>query len=213
MEDQANAEVAVFISKDHQRALTLDDDSIISEETRLTKGDQAPPAVDEMSEMTGSTRESKAKRYADSAVKDVAAQYSTTIATMNEDIGVKDDRIEQLELMLKNMQKQPPCSQLTADDLDEHEDPTSMNITRTTLLPNDNDSDIDITSLPGETPLNNTPHLHQKRKNHTIDETQSQTSSKKTKGTTQPTLPPEPPLVHHTQNPLLSSLPGDDTPM
>ena len=57
MEDEANAEVEVFISKDHQRALTLDDDTIISEETRLTKGDRAPPAAasDEISEMTGCT--------------------------------------------------------------------------------------------------------------------------------------------------------------
>ena len=210
MEDQANAEVAVFISKDHQRALTLDDDTVISDETRLTKGDKAPPGADDMSEMTGSTRESKAKRYADSAVKDVAAQYSSTIANMNNDLGVKDDRIEQLELLVRNMSK-PPLSQLTTDELDAQNTPNSTNHKNTGTLNADHDSDIDINSLPDDDPSTTDPLLQPKRKNSTIDD-QSQTSSKKTKGT-QPPLPTDPPTVQFTQNPLLASLPRGGTKM
>jgi len=102
MEDEVNAEPEVFISKDHQRALAMDDDDEVSIETRLTKGDAAPPAAsnDDLSDMTGSTRESKAKAYADSAVKEVAAQYSETITNMSTDLGAKEDKIAQLEIML-----------------------------------------------------------------------------------------------------------------
>ena len=108
MEDEINAEPEIFISKDHQRALALDDDDF-SAETRLTKGDAAPPpaTADDLSDMTGSTRESKAKAYADSAVKVVAAQYSETISNMNSDIGAKDDRIAQLELALRRLEEPP----------------------------------------------------------------------------------------------------------
>ena len=62
MEDEANAEVEICIFKDQQRALALDTDDI-SMDTRLTKGDAAPPAAkfDNLSDMTISTRESKAK--------------------------------------------------------------------------------------------------------------------------------------------------------
>ena len=43
--------------------MTMDEEDI-SEETRMTKGDRAPPPLpdEEMSEITGSIRESKAKR-------------------------------------------------------------------------------------------------------------------------------------------------------
>ena len=58
----------------------------ISVETRLTKGDVTQPTAyaqdDDLSEMRGSTRKSKAKSYADNAVKEVVAQYSSTITNM-----------------------------------------------------------------------------------------------------------------------------------
>ena len=109
MEEEVNAVPVEFISKDHQAALALDNDDY-SAETRLTKGDAAPtPAIvlnstaDAQSEMTNSTRESKAKRYADAAVKEVANEYSGTILNMTADIDQKDDRIAQLEMMLNTM--------------------------------------------------------------------------------------------------------------
>ena len=115
MEDQANAEVQAFISKDQQQALALDDD-VFSVETRLTKGDAAPPPVatmddnvapspntDDLSDMTGSTRESKAQAYAASATKIVAAQYVGQISTMNTDIASKDDEIARLKLQLQQL--------------------------------------------------------------------------------------------------------------
>ena len=110
MEDEVNAEREVFISKDHQRALAMDEDDEISVETRLTKGDAAPPAAttDDVSEMTGSTRESKAKAYAESAVNEVAKQYTATISTMNSDLGAKEDKIAQLELLLSRLTKTSP---------------------------------------------------------------------------------------------------------
>ena len=212
MEDEANAEAEIFISKDHQRALTMDEDSVVSEETRLTKGDRTPPAAssDDVSEMTGSTRESKAKAYADSAVKEVAAQYSTTIATMNDDIGMKDDRIEQLELLLKQMHK-PPTSQLPDDDPNGQDDFLfAPDGTLDLHINNEDDTDIDITSIHSDAPSNRTPHIP-KRKNSTVDDSTSQTSSKKTKGNIPPPPPTTPPPSNHNQ--LLSSLAGDDITM
>ena len=75
IEDGANTETEIFISKDQQQALVLDTDDI-SMETRLTKGDAAPPAPisDELSHMIDSTRELNTKAYIDSSVKEVAAQ-------------------------------------------------------------------------------------------------------------------------------------------
>ena len=109
MEEEANAIPEPFISKDHQQALAIDDDEV-SIETRLTKGDEAPtPAIeiknttDDQSDMTGSTRESKSKRYAEAAVKKVINEYSGTILNMKSDLDAKEDRIEQLEMMLKNL--------------------------------------------------------------------------------------------------------------
>lgn len=62
--------------------------------------------------MTGSTRESKAKAYADKAVKVVAAQYSSTISNMQGDIGAKDKKITHLELLLEQMKKSTDISHL-----------------------------------------------------------------------------------------------------
>ena len=111
-----NAEQEIFISKDHQMAMALDDD-IISVETRLMKGDAPPPPItnstdegpdkdatnDDLSELTGSTRESKANRYAANAVKEVALQYADTIALKDADLDEKEDRIARLEAELKRL--------------------------------------------------------------------------------------------------------------
>ena len=113
-----NTEKEVFISKDHQIAMALDDD-IISVENKLTKGD-APPLFadtnicpkskapdknhDKHSDLTGLTRESKANRYAVKAVKEVAYQYTETIALKDADLEAKEDKIAQLEAALKHMQ-------------------------------------------------------------------------------------------------------------
>ena len=55
--------------------MAMDDDEI-SNETKLTKGDDTPPTAnktDDLSELTGSTYKSKAEPYVDSAVKNVAS--------------------------------------------------------------------------------------------------------------------------------------------
>ena len=46
-----------------------------------------------LSELTGSTRESKVNRYVAKAVKEVAAQYIDTIPLEDADIGTKEDKI------------------------------------------------------------------------------------------------------------------------
>ena len=103
IEDAALAEVEIFISKEQQKLMATDKDDI-SVETRLTKNDKSPPSVNcDISEMTGSTRESKAQRYADKAVKEVASQYTTTISTMQHDIAKKDDKITELQKQLNDM--------------------------------------------------------------------------------------------------------------
>ena len=120
MEMEANAEPQAYISKDHQRAMALDNDEV-SVETRLTKGDAAPPpAVDgenneELSEMTGSTRESKAKQYAETAVKEVVAEYSGTIVNMTNDLEAKDDEITKLRMMLLSLKNSEGNVDLTKD--------------------------------------------------------------------------------------------------
>ena len=99
----ALAEKDTFISKEQEAAMALEGDNI-SVETRLTKNDAAPIVLnDEISDMTGSTRESKAQAYADKAAKAVAAQYSDTICNLQTDLGTKDNKIAQLELLLKKL--------------------------------------------------------------------------------------------------------------
>ena len=57
--------------------------------------------------MIGLVRKSKAKAYTGVPVKAMAAQYSETIATMNLDIGAKDNNIAQLGLLLQKLQNKP----------------------------------------------------------------------------------------------------------
>ena len=67
MESEPLAEYEPFISKDQQLVMAMDTDNFSV--ARLTKGDAAPPHYsDDVSEMAGSTREPKAKPYADKAV-------------------------------------------------------------------------------------------------------------------------------------------------
>ena len=83
--------------------MALDDD-IIFVETILTKGDATTPSSDtnicpesnapdknpdNLSDLTGSTRESKANRYTAKVVKDVAYQYTETIAIKDADLEEK----------------------------------------------------------------------------------------------------------------------------
>ena len=107
LENKMNAEREVFISKDYQLAMALND-NIISVETRFTKGDAPPPPADnnkdhdlqkeksnssdEVSELTESTCESKANLYAAKAVKEVASQYADTIALKYADLEQKEDK-------------------------------------------------------------------------------------------------------------------------
>ena len=61
------AEKEVFISQSHQQALATEDDDIASVESRLTKGNIAPPSLgshDNVFALSGENRESKAKAYA-----------------------------------------------------------------------------------------------------------------------------------------------------
>ena len=61
----------------------MDGDNV-SEKTRLTKGDKAPPTApsDDLFHMTELTRESKAKRYAAAEVQTVTQQYMGTISNI-----------------------------------------------------------------------------------------------------------------------------------
>ena len=70
MEDEVNAEPDIYISKDQQYNLQLDNDDEVSSETRLTKEDAAsPPATtDDISEIIGSIRELTSNAYTDSVV-------------------------------------------------------------------------------------------------------------------------------------------------
>ena len=81
MEDKVNTKREIYIPKDQQRTLTLNEDDDLSEETKLAKGDVAPRPVttDNVSEMTGSIRESKAKVYSNSVVTDVLVRYRLKI--------------------------------------------------------------------------------------------------------------------------------------
>ena len=106
--DLTNAMLATnvqFISHEHRRAMATENDSVSKADSRLTKNDKAPPTSkknfdksDDMSDLTKSvdsksTTESKAKRYADSAVKEVAKQYNATIDNLNTEL---DDAAEEI---------------------------------------------------------------------------------------------------------------------
>ena len=83
--DTVTAEREIFISDTHKQAMAMEGDDLNSVDTRLTKN-QAPGKIngnEEMSEITGETRESKAKAYAAKETKKVSLQYIDTIEQMN----------------------------------------------------------------------------------------------------------------------------------
>ena len=93
IEKTITASNEVFISESHQKALAIDGDDIESVATRLTKDDDAPPAAkgDDLSALTGETRESKAKAYAAAESKKIATQYNATID------GLKDQHKQEMD--------------------------------------------------------------------------------------------------------------------
>ena len=94
--------------------------TLFSVETRLTKGDAPPPPPvdsnthpehkatyknsDDLSDLTGSTWESKENRYAAKAVKEVAYQYTEKISLKDADLEAKVDKISKLEAALMKIQ-------------------------------------------------------------------------------------------------------------
>ena len=70
--------------------MATENDDVESIDTRLTKDDDAQPeaastTADDVSNLTGETRESKAKAYAAEESKKVALQYIGTMDTMKSD--------------------------------------------------------------------------------------------------------------------------------
>ena len=109
MEEQMNAKTKVYISKEHQQNLALEDDEI-SEETHLTKESAALPATtnntfpkDDLLALTGSTRESRVKLYVDSVVKKLYHSILILLPQYNRTLE-KRLRIEELEKTLRQMQ-------------------------------------------------------------------------------------------------------------
>ena len=216
MENMAIAEVEVFVSKDQQKAMAMDDDDI-SEETRLTKGDRAPPPLpdEEMSEMTGCTRESKAKRYANEAVKEVASQYTNTIANMNSNISEKDDKIAELQRLLlgmQNKQSSMPKSDSPAASTPEKVNTDGISISSSTITSKE-DSDISY----GGSKSDNSMEINSKSssKRNAID---SNKNTRSTRARTTSTAPIQdnhkPPISKTTTNPktkIKSKTPPDLT--
>ena len=105
----------VFISESHQRALATDGDDINSVTTRLTKGDDAPPAAksDDLSTLTGETRESKAKAYAAAESKKIASQYISTIDGMKDQHKQEMDEIRAQLALLQSKDAESIASAFT----------------------------------------------------------------------------------------------------
>ncbi len=107
MKDSLEAKPASkeFISKDHARALAMENDMEIDDDTVLTKGSAAPKrhgknkpdeVVDvdspdgSLSDITGSTRTSKAKRFADAKVLAARTEFLKGQAIMQKQLLEKD---------------------------------------------------------------------------------------------------------------------------
>ena len=96
-EDQAEAEVVEFVSPAHQKALAMDGQSI-GEDTRLTKGDAAPPKIaippniimntngDDNTTLTNGTTESKAEAYAGKVAKQLTSTYNSKLLDKEKEI-------------------------------------------------------------------------------------------------------------------------------
>ena len=90
-------QINIYISKEHQKVVAEERDDEISIETRLTKWDKISAGAEDadesdFSDLTGETRESKAKPYAVETTKQVAAQYIGTITELNLQIKTSNDR-------------------------------------------------------------------------------------------------------------------------
>ena len=102
LENEMCAEV--FISKDHQRALaTKDDDTISVDKTITGKDNEPPPANDDVSDITGETRESKVK----TALAKLSVQHHRDIQERESKLQEQEsklqdqaDRIKRLEDLL-----------------------------------------------------------------------------------------------------------------
>ena len=96
-EDQAEAEVVEFVLPGHQKALAIDGQSI-GDETRLTKGDAAPPKFvippnitmnghgDDNTTLTNRTTESKAEAYAGKVAKQLTTIYNSKLLDKEKEI-------------------------------------------------------------------------------------------------------------------------------
>ena len=103
--DTVTAEREIYISDTHRQAMAMEGDDINSVNTRLTTN-KAPDKVNEndsMSEITGETRESKAKAYAAQETKKVSLQYIDTIAQLN---GNHQNEMEEMQEKLAAIMKQ-----------------------------------------------------------------------------------------------------------
>ena len=95
----------VFISKDHRQAIGMDDDEC-SVESRLTRVDATPEvAQEEVSILTESTRESKAKAYAAEAVNEISRQYNGTIDNLNDKLSNNDAELADMKRQLDEAMK------------------------------------------------------------------------------------------------------------
>ena len=114
--------------------MAQDGGTVMSEESRLTKSDVAPPCADlsVVSALTGEIRESKAKAYAAEESKKVAAQYIGTIENLNTKFKYSDKKVEnlqpQLELALKALAE--ATSKFNLDPQANEESALSSNLSR-----------------------------------------------------------------------------------
>ena len=119
--DTVTAEKEVFISASHQIAMAAEGDEVESVTTRLTKGDVAPPTIkpsDDLSALTGETRESKAKAYAAVETKKVSLQYVDTINQLNGKHEAQvDDLQAQLDAALRTLKNSKGVDKLEVDSV------------------------------------------------------------------------------------------------
>lgn len=120
MENNFCVEREIFISKDQQVVYAMDGNEHVSVESKLTKEDViSPPAAksnDNISALTGKTRESKAKSYAVEDSKKVASQYVDTISTLTSRLEGSSNTVANLEARLGYILRQLRGNSDTAED-------------------------------------------------------------------------------------------------
>ena len=144
--DTVTAEREIFISEQHKLAMAVEGDDVDSVNTRLTKGDDPPPAAkssmlnsDEASTLTGDTRESKAKAYADKATKEVSLQYVNTIQQMNDN---HEQEVANLERKLAAAMGKLGSDEIMSEQTEE--DSQSVEVIRVREVNEDDNSDSDL---------------------------------------------------------------------